>query len=213
MEQKSILGCGYVPRDAKAVCLKTKTEAKLGIHTYRIISAPYEGELVKRVQTPLSLLGEYHEIRYKAMAVNVLDPQTGLTYAVEYHPANLVRENGAAPQVAANEPSKMDSAAYIEKINTFVKTLDRIVKDNPEIENDCGVLLIFNRIDEGGKTCTGGRLFGGNSRALQVGLEKACRENPQFYPFLAKVAENVASRRAFNLTLSLGDIVCGKLDE
>ena len=213
MEQKSILGCGYVPRDAKAVCLKTKTEAKLGIHTYRIISAPYEGELVKRVQTPLSLLGEYHEIRYKAMAVNVLDPQTGLTYAVEYHPANLVRENGAAPQVAANEPSKMDSAAYIEKINTFVKTLDRIVKDNPEIENDCGVLLIFNRIDEGGKTCTGGRLFGGNSRALQVGLENACRENPEFYPLLAKVVENAASRRAFNLALRLGGIVCEEDDK
>jgi len=208
MEQKSILGCGYVPRDARAVCLKTDCEILLGDVEYKIIAAPYEREFIKTLHNPGGT-----RVRYKAMAVNVLDPLTGLTYAVEYHPANLVRENGAAPQVAANEPSKMDSAAYIEKINTFVKTLDRIVKDNPEIENDCGVLLIFNRIDEGGKTCTGGRLFGGNSRALQVGLEKACRENPQFYPFLAKVAENVASRRAFNLTLSLGDIVCGKLDE
>lgn len=213
MEQKSIIGCGYVPRDAKAVCLKTKTEAKLGIHTYRIISAPYEGELVKRVQTPLSLLGEYHEIRYKAMAVNVLDPQTGLTYAVEYHPANLVRENGAAPQVAANEPSKMDSAAYIEKIISYVEALNKIAKDNPEVGNDCGVLLIFGRINENEKSCAGGGIVGGNSRALRIGLEEACRKKPEVYPLLAKVVENVASKKAFDLALRLGGIVCGKLDE
>lgn len=213
MEQKSIIGCGYMPRGARAMCLKTKTEVNLGIHTYRIISAPYESELVKRVRTPLSLLGEYRETWYKAMAVNVLDPRTGLTYAVEYHPANLVRENAESPQAAASESSKMDSAAYIEKISTYVKALDRIVKDNPEVENDCGVLLIYNRIDKDRKTCTGGRLFGGNSRALRIGLEKACRENPEFYPFLAKMVENVASRRVFDFTLSLGDIVCGKRDE
>lgn len=195
------------------MCLKTKTEAKLGIHTYRIISDPYEGVLVKRVCPPFSPLEEYRETRYKAMAVNILDPRTGLTYAVEYHPANLVRENAESPQAAASESSKMDSAAYIEKISTYVKALDRIVKDNPEVENDCGVLLIYNRIDKDRKTCTGGRLFGGNSRALRIGLEKACRENPEFYPFLAKMVENVASRRVFDFTLSLGDIVCGKRDE
>ena len=107
----------------------------------------------------------------------------------------------------------MDSAAYIEKIRTYVKALDRIVKDNPEVENDCGVLLIFNRIDKDRKTCTGGRLFGGNSRALQVGLENACRENPEFYPLLAKVVENVASKKVFDLALRLGGIVCDKRDE
>lgn len=208
MEQKSIIGCGYMPRGARAMCLKTKTEVNLGIHTYRIISAPYESELVKRVRTPLSLLGEYRETWYKAMVVNILDPLTGLTYAVEYHPANLVRKDAAA-----TESPKMDSAAYIEKISTYVKALDRIVKDNPEVENDCGVLLIFSRIDKDRKTCTGGRLFGGNSRALQVGLENACRENPEFYPLLAKVVENAASRRAFNLALRLGGIVCEEDDK
>lgn len=202
MGMKTIIGCGYVPRDAKAVCLKTDHETLLDGVEYKIIAAPYERSFIK-LHNPGGT-----RLRYDAMAVNILDPLTGLTYAVEYHPANLVRKDAAA-----TESPKMDSAAYIEKINTYVKALDRIVKDNPEIENDCGVLLIFNRIDEGEKTCTGGRLFGGNSRALQVGLEKACRENPEFYPFLAKVVENVASRRAFNLTLSLGDIVCGKLDE
>ncbi|WP_302258321.1 hypothetical protein [uncultured Alistipes sp.] len=202
MEQKSIIGCGYVPRDVKAVCLKTDHETLLDGVEYKIIAAPYERSFIK-LHNPGGT-----RLRYDAMAVNILDPLTGLTYAVEYHPANLVRKDAAA-----TESPKMDSAAYIEKISTYVKALDRIVKDNPEIENDCGVLLIFNRIDEGGKTCTGGRLFGGNSRALQVGLEKACRENPQFYPFLAKVVENAASRRAFNLALRLGGIVCEEDDK
>ena len=129
------------------------------------------------------------------MAVNVLDPQTGLTYAVEYHPANLVRKDAAA-----SESPKMDSAAYIEKILSYVKAIHKIAEENPEVENDCGVLLIFNRINEGGKTCTGGRVFGGNSHALQIGLERVCRENPEFYPSLAKVVKDLA-------------IVCGGRDE
>ena len=213
MEQKSIIGCGYVPLDVKAKCLKTKTEAKLGIHTYRIISDPYEGVLVKRVCPPFSPLEEYRETRYKAMAVNILDPRTGLTYAVEYHPANLVRENAESPQAAASESSKMDSAAYIEKIISYAEALNKIAKDNPEIGNDCGVLLIFGRINENEKSCAGGGFVGGNSCALRIGLEKACRRKPKVYPLLAKVVENVASKKAFDLALRLGDIVCEEDDK
>lgn len=37
MGQKSIIGCGYVPRDAKAVCLKTDHETLLdcGVQNHR----------------------------------------------------------------------------------------------------------------------------------------------------------------------------------
>lgn len=218
MGQKSIIGCGYVPRGARAMCLKTNRETILGGTThsgtakYTIISDPYERELIKTMRNPLSLSGEAR-IRYKAMAVNVLDPLTGLTYAVEYHPANLVRKDAESPQAAVSKSPKMDSATYIEKINSYAKALDKIVKDNPEVANGCGVLLIFNRIDEGGMTCTGVSLFDGNSHALQVGLEKACRENPEFYPFLAEVVKDLASGRTYDLTLCLGGIVCGERNE
>lgn len=213
MNDKSIIGFGYKPNNAKAVCLKTNSTTCLGDVEYKIIADPYEREFVEHEPVPLSLFGEKKKVLHTAMAVNVLDSVTGLTYAVEYHPANLVRKETVAPQAATPKSSKMDSAAYIEKISSYVKALDKIVKDNPEVENDCGVLLIFNRKGEDGKTYTGGRLFGGNSRALQIGLEKACRENPDFYALLAKVVENAASRRAFNLALRLGGIVCGESDE
>ena len=206
MNDKSIIGLGYKPSNAKAVCLKTDHETLLGDVEYKIIATPYERSFIKLHNPGGS------QVRYDAMAVNILDPLTGLTYAVEYHPANLVRKDAESPQPAATESSKMDSAAYIEKISSYVKALDKIVKDNPEVENDCGVLINFNRIDEGVKTFTGGRLFGGNSRALRIGLEKACRENPEFYALLAKVVENAASGRTFDLTFSLGGMVCDELE-
>lgn len=202
MGMKTIIGCGYVPRDVKAVCLKTDHETRLDGVEYKIIMPPYERSFVK-IHNPGGT-----KLRYDAMAVNILDPLTGLIYAVEYHPANLVRENAAAP-----ESPKMDSAALSERVRSFMKELEKIMKNNPEVEKDCGVLLIYNRINEEEKTCTGGQLFGGNSRALQIGLDKTCRENPEFYAFLSKAVENVASKKAFDLALRLGGIVCGKRDE
>lgn len=207
MEQKSIIGCGYMPRDVKAVCLKTDHETLLDGVEYKIIAAPYERSFIK-LHNPGGT-----RVRYDAMAVNVLDPRTGLTYAVEYHPANLVRENAESPQPAATESPKMDSAAYIEKIISYAEALNKMAKDNPEVGNDCGVLLIFGRINENEKSCAGGGVVGGNSLALQIGLEETCRKKPEVIPLLAKVVENVASKKAFDLALRLGGIVCGKLDE
>lgn len=151
MEQKSIIGCGYMPRDVKAVCLKTDHETLLDGVEYKIIAAPYERSFIK-LHNPGGT-----RVRYDAMAVNVLDPRTGLTYAVEYHPANLVRENAESPQAAATESPKMDSAAYIEKIISYAEALNKMAKDNPEVGNDCGVLLIFGRINENEKKLCGRR--------------------------------------------------------
>lgn len=92
MNDKSIIGFGYKPNNAKAVCLKTDHETLLGDVEYKIIADPYEREFVRVIPQPLSLLGEEKKVPYKAMAVNVLDTVTGLTYAVEYEPANLVRK-------------------------------------------------------------------------------------------------------------------------
>lgn len=91
MNDKSIIGFGYTPNNAKAVCLKTNSETRLGGAEYKIIANPYERQFVRVVTLPLSLFGEEKKVSYKAMAVNVFDSVTGLTYAVEYEPANLVR--------------------------------------------------------------------------------------------------------------------------
>lgn len=92
MSNKSIIGFGYTPNNAKAVCLKTNSETRLGGAEYKIIADPYEREFVELEPVPLSLFGEKKKVQHNAMAVNVLDTVTGLTYAVEYEPANLVRK-------------------------------------------------------------------------------------------------------------------------
>ncbi|WP_417000343.1 hypothetical protein [Alistipes putredinis] len=92
MNDKSIIGFGYKPNFAKAVCLKTNSTTRLGDVEYKIIADPYEREFVELEPVPLSLFGEKKKVLHTAMAVNVLDSVTGLTYAVEYVPANLVRK-------------------------------------------------------------------------------------------------------------------------
>lgn len=91
MNNKSIIGFGYKPNNAKAVCLKTNCETRLGDAEYQIIADPYERKFVELEPVPLSLFGEKKKVQHTAMAINVLDSVTGLTYAVEYEPANLIR--------------------------------------------------------------------------------------------------------------------------
>lgn len=45
MGQKSIIGCGYVPRDAKAVCLKTDHETLLDGVEYKSSRPPMRDRL------------------------------------------------------------------------------------------------------------------------------------------------------------------------
>lgn len=92
MNDKSIIGFGYKPNNVKAVCLKTNNTTRLDGAEYKIIADPYEREFVELEPVPLSLFGEKKKVLHTAMAVNVLDSVTGLTYAVEYVPANLVRK-------------------------------------------------------------------------------------------------------------------------
>lgn len=91
--QKSIIGCGYIPRNVQAICLKTHTCAKLGEGVYKIIKDPYE-----------LVLGGIMRRPRKYMAVNVLDAFTGLTYAVKYEPANLVRPTSEPKTDQPGEP-------------------------------------------------------------------------------------------------------------
>lgn len=96
--QKSIIGCGYIPRKVQAVCLKTNAITQLGEVEYKIIKDPYERMFdhwgaFAMIPTPK-----------KRMAVNVLDTNTGLTYAVEYEPANLVCPTSESKTDQPGEP-------------------------------------------------------------------------------------------------------------
>lgn len=120
-KQNSVIGCGYIPRDVEAICLKTNREAELGEVEYKIIAEPYEREWSNGMLLPFGR----PEIE-KRMTVDVLDVNTGLTYAVEYEPANLVR------------PSREPRAdKHVEKVE-FVERARQIVEELEEIFNNGG---------------------------------------------------------------------------
>ena len=106
MTTKSIIGCKYVANGMKAIDLNLRQEVALGMnHKYTIIADPYVCEYYR--PAPL----DFSPRKVKMMAVNVLDDRTGLTYAVEYHPANLVCEdrrqiNPKRPSISLPAPSR-----------------------------------------------------------------------------------------------------------
>lgn len=115
-KQNSIIGCGYIPRDVEAICLKTNQEAELGEVEYKIIAEPYEREWE---YTPFSLgLLPASTKTEKRMTVNVLDANTGLTYAVEYEPANLVRPS---VEPKANKPG--ETVDFMERARQITEEL------------------------------------------------------------------------------------------
>ena len=120
-KENSVIGCGYIPRDVEAICLKTNREAELGEVEYKIIAEPYEREWSGGMLLPFGM-----PKAEKRMTVNVLDKNTGLTYAVEYEPANLVR--------TVSEP-KTDKSG--EKVD-FVERARQIAEELGEIFNNGG---------------------------------------------------------------------------
>lgn len=85
--QKSIVGRRYIACGVKAIDLNLNQEVNLGTkQKYTIIDDPYVCEYSCPSLPPLDLTPR----KVKMMAVKVRDDRTGLTYAVEYHPANLV---------------------------------------------------------------------------------------------------------------------------
>lgn len=55
-KQNSVIGCGYIPRDVEAICLKTNREAELGEVEYKIIAEPYEREWIIETFSPFRLV-------------------------------------------------------------------------------------------------------------------------------------------------------------
>lgn len=167
--QKSIVGCGYIPRKAQAVCLKTDTNTQLGEVTYKIIKDPYERVFVLR--EPFAMI----PTRQKRMAVNVLDANTGLTYAVEYEPANLVRSTSAPINDQSGEP--VDFATRAGQIAEELKVM--FDPAGGGIPDKCGVAFfaVSDNGDDKTSTCVG--FVGGQGGRVSEGIASACSKNPQ----------------------------------
>ena len=167
--QKSIIGCGYIPRKVQAVCLKTDANAQLGEVEYKIIKDPYERVFEHRE------LFAMMPTRQKRMTVNVLDANTGLTYAVEYEPANLV--------CSTSEPKTSQPGKPVDFITGAVKIAEELkVMFDPAgggISNKCGVAFFAVSDDGNDETLTSVGFVGGRGDRVSEANASACSKNPQ----------------------------------
>lgn len=184
--QKSIIGCGYIPRNVQAVCLKTNANAQLGEVTYKIIKDPYERVFEHWEFLPMT------PTRQKRMAVNVHDANTGLVYAVEYEPANLVRPITEPKTDQPGEP--VDFAIRAEQISDELRAM---FEAKGRIFDKCGVAFfaVSDNGDDKTSTCVG--FLGGKSIRVIEAIALACSENPQALEIVKRVPIEVMFRQTF----------------
>lgn len=183
----SVVGCGYIPRNVQAVCLKTKNNASLGEVEYEIIS-----ELYERKFQPSGMYAAIISSKPIArMAVNLLDKNTGLTYAAEYEPANLVR---TTPKSGTDKPEEnVDLIARVEQINEELKG----IFEKEGVADKCGVVLFAVSDDNNGKTATGATLVAGRGSRIVNCVSSACADNPKILELIQHGTMEAMLRRAF----------------
>lgn len=188
--QKSIIGCGYIPRNALAVCLKTKAETKLGEVVYKIIKDPYERMFGYR-DTPWVMV----PCSRKYMAVDVLDANTGLTYAVEYKPANLVR---STPEPKNDQSG--ESVDFVTRTEQISKELEAMF-DHAEggISDKCGVAFFAISDDGNDKTPTCVGFLGGRGDRVSRAIASACFQPPQILEIVKHASIEAMFRRVFDI--------------
>lgn len=170
-KQNSVIGCGYIPRDVEAICLKSNRKAELGEVEYKIIAEPYEREWSNGMGV---LLPFGRPETGKRMTVNVLDANTGLTYAVEYEPANLVR---TTPEPGADKHG--GKVEFINRTRQIVEELNTMFSAGGGISDKCGVAF-FSISDNGdGKTSTGAAFVAGRGDRVIDSISAACSKDPQ----------------------------------
>lgn len=179
--KNSIIGCGYIPRNVEAVCLKTKREAKLGEVEYKIIAEPYEREWE---YTPFNFRLFHTEPTRteKRMTVNILDASTGLTYAVEYEPANLVR-----PSVEPKTDKLGGKVEFIDRAQQIIEELNSIFNDK-EISEKCGVAFFVNSDNGDGETSSGRCFIGGRGDRIIRSISEPCTQDRQVCDLVNKAA-------------------------
>ncbi len=166
-KENSVIGCGYIPRDVKAICLKTERESNLGEVEYKIIS-----EIHERVWSNGMILPFGRPETEKRMTVNILDENTGLTYAVEYEPANLVR---TTPEPEADKPE--GKVEFADRARQIAEELAGIFSAGGGISDKCGVVF-FTISDNGdGKTDSSAAFVGGRADRICESIAAACSKN------------------------------------
>lgn len=181
MTTKSIIGRKYVANGTKAIDLNLKQELALGDYKYTIIADPYVCEYTRPNYPVVSIL-EGFQREVKMMAVNVLDDRTGLTYAVEYHPANLVCEDRTTncPQTS------VDFATRAQQIADELK----VVFDSAgEGFSDKRGVAFFAVSDDGNdktSTCTG--FLGGRGNLVAAAIASACSKNPKIFEVVKRAS-------------------------
>ena len=176
--QKSIIGCGYIPRNAQAVCLKTNANTKLGEVECKIVKDPYERVFEHREFFAMM------PIHQKRMAVNVLDANTGLTYAVEYEPANLVCSTPVPKTDQPGEP--VDFATRAGQIAEELKVM--FDSAGGGISDKCGVAFFAVSDDGNDKTSTCVGFIGGRGGRVSEAIASACSENPQILEIVKRAS-------------------------
>jgi hypothetical protein len=185
-KENSVIGCGYIPRDVEAICLKTNREAELGEVEYKIIAEPYEREWSGGMLLPFGM-----PKAEKRMTVNVLDKNTGLTYAVEYEPANLVRTVSEPKTDKSGE--KVD---FVERARQIAEELGEIFNNGGGISEKCGVAF-FSISDNGdGKTSSVNTFLGGRGDRI-VDCIATCAENPKAVELVTKGVMKATLRGMF----------------
>ncbi len=187
-EQKSIIGYGYIPRKAQAVCLKTNSNTQLGEVVYKIIKDPYERVFEHREVFAMM------PIRQKRMAVNVLDASTGLTYAVEYEPANLVRPTSEPKTDQPGEPVDFVTRAgqIAEELNVMFDPVGGGISDK------CGVAFFAVSDDGNDKTSTCVGYLGGRCDRVSKAIASACSKNPQALEIVKRASIEAMLHRIFD---------------
>ena len=213
MNDKSIIGFGYKPNYAKTVCLKTNSTTRLGDVEYKIIADPYEREFVELEPVPLSLFGEKKKVLQNAMAVNVLDSVTGLTYAVEYAPANLIRPpkeykwgdieilvggrrlpvKTITRECERKRPAVMDSDAFLRRMKEIAQEIDDITDANPDLLGGCSVAIFAANKTNAGLTTNGVSRVCGNPENLVDSISIPAKKNKNIAEVIGKAANKLVA--------------------
>lgn len=211
MNNKSIIGFGYKPNNAKAVCLKTNCETRLGDAEYQIIADPYKREFVEPEPMPLVLFGEKKKVQHTAMAINVLDSVTGLTYAVEYAPANLVRPpkeykwgdveiaigcaRMAAEKLKERCLAAMTPDTFLRRMKEIVEEIDEMTEKNPELKERCAVAFFAAKRNGTEKTADGVCLVSGKGEILADSILIPAKKDKIIADMIVKISRCLCWRQ------------------
>lgn len=188
--QKSIIGRKYIACGmAKAIDLNLKQEVNLGTkQQYTIIDDPYVCEYYRPTLAPFDLSPR----KVKMMAVKVRDDRTGLTYAVEYHPASLVCDDRV--DVQPGEP--VDFAIRAGQIAEELKAV--FDPAGGGISDKCGVAFFAVSDDGNDKTSTCVGFIGGRGGRVSEAIASACSKNPQALEIVKRASIEAMLHRIFD---------------